>query len=134
VFDAAGEARLGDARDGTITFPAGTIVLSHHAEHGSSQFDPRSCLSVISQSGTYEFVRGTGRYTGISGHGTRPHPRFYPQSGGCRSFHGRACSSCADREIRVPSSPIRPASMMPIGRPAAVQCSGTLTAGWPDTL
>lgn len=70
VFDAAGEARLGDAREGTITFPAGTIVLSHHAEHGSSQFDPRSCLSVISQSGTYEIVRGTGRYTGISGHGT----------------------------------------------------------------
>jgi len=56
------------------------------------------------------------------------------QRGGRRSFQGRACSSWADREISVPSSAMRPASMMPIGRPSAVQCSGTLTAGWPDTL
>lgn len=70
VFDAAGQARLGDARVGTITFPGGTIVLSHHAGHGSAQFDPKGCLSVISQSGTYQIVRGTGRYAGISGHGT----------------------------------------------------------------
>ena len=56
------------------------------------------------------------------------------QSGGCLSFHGRACSSWADREIRVASSPIRPASITPIGRPSAFQCSGTFTAGWPDTL
>ena len=58
---------------------------------------------------------------------------FY-QTGGWRSFQGRACSSWADREIRVPSPPIRPASITPIGRPSAVQCSGTFTAGWPDTL
>ena len=70
VFTAAGQARLGDARIGTITFPGGTIVLSHHAGHGSSHFDPKGCLSVVSQSGTYQIVRGTGRYAGISGHGT----------------------------------------------------------------
>ena len=70
VFTAAGQARVSDARVGTITFPGGTIVLSHHAEHGSSQFDPKGCLSVVSQSGTYQIVRGTGRYAGISGHGT----------------------------------------------------------------
>ncbi len=70
MFTAAGHARLGDARVGTITFGGGTIVLSHHVGHGSSQFDPKGCLSVVSQSGTYQIVRGTGRYAGISGHGT----------------------------------------------------------------
>ena len=65
-----------------------------------------------------------------------PSPAGEPdhQIGGCLSFHGRACSSWADREIRVPSSPIRPASITPIGKPSAFQCSGTFTAGWPDTL
>jgi hypothetical protein len=51
-------------------FPGGTIVLSHRAGHGTSQFDPRACLSVISQPGTYQITGGTGRYAGIRGHGT----------------------------------------------------------------
>jgi hypothetical protein len=70
VFTAGGQARLGDARIGAITFPGGTIVLSHRAAHGSSHFYPAGCLSVVSQSGSYRIVRGTGRYAGISGHGT----------------------------------------------------------------
>jgi hypothetical protein len=70
VFTAAGQARLGDARIGTITFPGGTIVLSHRPARNSSRFNPAGCLSVISQSGSYRIVRGTGRYAGISGHGT----------------------------------------------------------------
>ncbi len=56
------------------------------------------------------------------------------QMEGCLSFQGRASSSWADREIRVASSPIRPASITPMGSPSALQCSGTLTAGWPDML
>ena len=70
VFTAAGRARFGDARTGTITFPGGTIVLSHRTAKGASHFYPAGCLSVISQSGSYRIVRGTGRYAGISGHGT----------------------------------------------------------------
>ncbi len=70
VFAAGGQARVGDARIGTIAFPGGTIVLSHRAAHGSSHFYPAGCLSVISQSGSYQIVRGTGRYAGISGHGS----------------------------------------------------------------
>jgi len=70
VFTAAGQARLGDARAGTITFPGGTLVLSHRPAKGSSRFYPAACLSVIGQSGSYRIVRGTGRYAGISGHGT----------------------------------------------------------------
>jgi hypothetical protein len=70
VFTAAGQTRLGDAKVSTIRFPGGTIVLSHHQAHGSARFSPASCLSLVSQSGSYRIVRGTGRYAGISGHGT----------------------------------------------------------------
>jgi hypothetical protein len=70
VFAAGGQARLGDASGGTIAFPGGTIVLSHRPTKSSSHFYPGGCLSLISQSGSYRIVRGTGRYTGISGHGT----------------------------------------------------------------
>jgi hypothetical protein len=70
VFTAAGQARVSEARTGTIVFPGGTIVLNHRAAHGSSHFYPAGCLSVISQSGSYQIVRGTGRYAGISGHGS----------------------------------------------------------------
>ena len=70
VFTAAGQARVGDARGGTIAFPGGTIVLSHRSAKSSSHFYPAGCLSLISQSGSYRIVRGTGRYAGISGHGT----------------------------------------------------------------
>ncbi len=70
VFAAGGQARVGDARGGTITFGGGTIVLSHRPGKSSSHFYPAGCLSLISQSGSYQIVRGTGRYAGISGHGT----------------------------------------------------------------
>ena len=53
-----------------ITFPGGTIVLSHRPTKNSSRFYPGGCLSLISESGSYRIVRGTGRYAGISGHGT----------------------------------------------------------------
>jgi hypothetical protein len=67
VFAAAGQARLGDARTATITFPGGTMVLSHRSAAGSSRFYPGGCLSVVSQAGSYRIVRGIGRYAGISG-------------------------------------------------------------------
>ena len=70
VFAAGGKVRLGDAKVSTITFPGGTIVLSHRPARNSSRFYPAGCLSLISQSGSYRIVRGTGRYAGISGHGT----------------------------------------------------------------
>ena len=70
VFTAAGQVRLGDAKVSSITFPGGTIVLSHRPGRTTSRFYPAGCLSVISQPGSYRIVRGTGRYAGISGHGT----------------------------------------------------------------
>jgi hypothetical protein len=70
VFGAAGLAYLGDARVGRIVFPGGTITISHQAGHGTSHFYPGVCMSVISQPGTYRIVGGSGKYAGISGHGT----------------------------------------------------------------
>ena len=70
VFTAAGQARLGDARIGTIAFGGGTIVLSHRPAKSSSHFYPGGCLSLISQSGSYRIVRGPAGCPGISGHGT----------------------------------------------------------------
>src|SRR5947208_5690027 len=53
VFTAAGQIRLGNAKVSTIRFPGGTIVLSHRQAHGSERFSPASCLSLVSQSGSY---------------------------------------------------------------------------------
>jgi hypothetical protein len=70
VCAGGGLARLDDGSGGTIVFPGGTIVLSHRPAKSSSHFYPGGCLSLISQSGSYRIVGGTGRYAGISGHGT----------------------------------------------------------------
>ena len=60
--------------------------------------------------------------------------RLYSHASGCRCAHGRAVSTCADSESSEASSAGRPTSMLPIGNPASVQYSGTLTAGCPVTL
>jgi hypothetical protein len=70
AFTAAGTAKLGSARAGTIAFPGGTIKLSHHAGKGTMHFSPKTCLATISQPGTYKITGGTGKYAGITGHGT----------------------------------------------------------------
>jgi hypothetical protein len=70
AFTAAGKAYLGQARNGRIVFPDGTITVSHRPGRGTSQIDPRTCLNLISQAGTYQITGGTGRYAGIRGHGT----------------------------------------------------------------
>ena len=106
VFTAAGQTRLSDARVSTIAFPGGTIVLSHRPAQGSSKFYPASCLSVISQSGSYRIARGTGRYAGISGHGTY---QLSLEMVGAR-VHGQ-CSSArpplAQQELLRLSGPVR---------------------------
>jgi len=106
VFTAAGRVRLDDARVSTITFPGGTIVLSHRQAHGSARFSPASCLSLVRQSGSYRIVRGTGRYAGISGHGTY---QLNLEIVGARA--GGRCSSArpplAQQELLRLSGPVR---------------------------
>ncbi len=60
------------------------------------------------------------------------HPRQVPyQQAGDRSCQGAAASTCADRASSRWSSPGRPASITPTGRPSAVMCRGNETAGMP---
>jgi hypothetical protein len=70
VFTAAGHARLGSAAVGKLVFPGGTIKVSHKPAKSSQHFNPATCLSSISQSGTYKLLSGTRRYAGLRGHGT----------------------------------------------------------------
>ena len=56
MFTAAGTAKLGSGRTGTIAFPGGTIKLSHRAGKGTRHFSPRTCLTRISQPGTYKII------------------------------------------------------------------------------
>ena len=58
----------------------------------------------------------------------------YALTGGVRSFHGRACSSCAASRNNVASSPNRAVNIMPSGSPAAFHASGIDIDGWPDML
>jgi hypothetical protein len=70
VFTGSGTAQLGSARVGTLVFPGGAISLSHHPGKGTTHLDPQTCLTIISQPGTYKIVGGTGAYAQITGHGT----------------------------------------------------------------
>ena len=50
--------------------PAGKVFVAHSASSQSQSFDPRSCLTRFSESGTYQLLSGTGAYRGVSGSGT----------------------------------------------------------------
>jgi hypothetical protein len=69
VFTAGGLDHPGSKAD-TITFPGGGFKISHSRGHGKQTFNPKTCLFVISQHGTFKVGSGTGKYAGISGHGT----------------------------------------------------------------
>jgi hypothetical protein len=70
AFTAGGTARISSTPAGELLFPGGTIRLRHHAGRATVHFSPVTCLTMISQPGTYAITGGTGRYAGISGHGT----------------------------------------------------------------
>ena len=53
-----------------FVFPAGSVLVSHQATSQNQTFDPRSCLSRFTESGTYQLVSGTGAYRGVTGSGT----------------------------------------------------------------
>ena len=54
----------------TVDFPGGSFKLTHSAGKGTQHFNPKTCLAQITEHGTYKISGGTGRYKGISGHGT----------------------------------------------------------------
>jgi hypothetical protein len=55
---------------GVLRFPGGMIRARHSAGQGTQSFNPRTCLLTVSLHGTYNLLGGTGKYAGITGHGT----------------------------------------------------------------
>ena len=53
-----------------FVFPAGSVWVSHQATSQNQTVDPRSCLGRFTESGTYQLVKGTGAYRGVTGSGT----------------------------------------------------------------
>jgi hypothetical protein len=54
----------------TFTFPNGSFKVKHSPGHGKRTFNPRTCLVTLNFQGTYTVGHGTGKYAGITGHGT----------------------------------------------------------------
>jgi hypothetical protein len=70
VFTAGGVDIATSNTTDTMKFGNGTIKLRHSPGTGPVSFNPRTCLLTINQHGTYKLLTGTGKYAGISGHGT----------------------------------------------------------------
>jgi hypothetical protein len=53
-----------------FVLPGGSFQVVHTGKRGTQTFNPKSCFYGFSQPGTYKLSGGTGKYKGISGHGT----------------------------------------------------------------
>lgn len=69
LFTAGGVDHMGNTID-TIVFPGGTVRVKHPAGGGPGTVNPKTCLLTASERVGYSIVGGTGKYKGISGHGT----------------------------------------------------------------
>jgi hypothetical protein len=69
VVTAAGVDHQGNNTD-TFKFANGSFKVKHSAGKGTQNFNPKTCLAQIAEHGTYTISGGTGKYKGISGHGT----------------------------------------------------------------
>jgi hypothetical protein len=54
----------------TFTFPGGTFKVTHTGKSQSGGFNAKTCLYLVGQKGTYTLHGGTGKFKGMSGHGT----------------------------------------------------------------
>ena len=68
VFTAGGVSHPGNKVD-TAVFPDGTFKVAPSNGTHTLRFNPKTCLGVFAQNGTYQLSHGTGAYAGISGHG-----------------------------------------------------------------
>ena len=66
---AAGVDHMGNTVD-TFVLPGGSWRIRHSAGTGPQSFNPKTCLFLVNQHGTFTVLGGTGKYKGISGHGT----------------------------------------------------------------
>ena len=69
AFTAPAVDIMGSTTD-TFKIAGGSFQIKHGPGHGKQSFNPRTCLSNINERGNYTLGHGTGKYAGISGHGT----------------------------------------------------------------
>ena len=60
---------ISDTRD-RFVFPQGNLIIDHQPTSTEDSFNPRTCTARFEEEGTYQIVRGTGKYDDVSGHGT----------------------------------------------------------------
>lgn len=72
VITAAGTDRQNANGTDTFFFPGGRFTVKHVTAKGTARqyFNPKTCLFMYSERGTFKLSGGTGRYWGISGSGT----------------------------------------------------------------
>jgi hypothetical protein len=70
VFTTAGRISHTVGNVDTLAFPGGTFKIAHSKGIGSTTVNKKTCLVTTRQRGTYKVFGGTGKYAGISGHGT----------------------------------------------------------------
>jgi hypothetical protein len=70
VFTEAGRVNLSSSKVSKFVFSNGTITVTHKKTGGSQHFNSKTCLAMISETGTYKMTGGTGSYAGIKGSGT----------------------------------------------------------------
>ena len=69
VFTGAGVDHSGNTVD-TLVFPGGTYKVRHGTGTGTQTLNPKTCLLRVNLHGTETTYGGTGKFRGISGHGT----------------------------------------------------------------
>jgi len=70
VFTTSGVDHESGGAAATFVFPGGTVKVRHTSGTGPQSFNPKTCLLQAHLHGTYTLTGGTGKYKGISGHGT----------------------------------------------------------------
>jgi hypothetical protein len=70
VFTTPGVDHESGGPGATFVFPGGTVKVKHTNGTGPQSFNPKTCLLQVTLRGTYTITGGTGKYKGISGHGT----------------------------------------------------------------
>jgi hypothetical protein len=53
-----------------FVFQNGSVTVSHSVTTQNQSFDPRTCLSKFTESGTYQIASASGAYRGATGSGT----------------------------------------------------------------
>lgn len=69
LFTAGGVDHQGNKVD-RLVFKGGSFKVRHSPGKGPQTFNPKTCLLTVNQHGTYRIFGGTGKFKGVSGHGT----------------------------------------------------------------